>query len=243
MEEAATRTTLDRLRERFGGENVVAQETADGIDTFWAPARSIVRVLDFLKTEVPDRYCMLYDLTAIDERERASRPEQPRSDFTVVYHLLSLDRGRELRIKVALEGERPVLPSATRVWPSANWYEREVWDMFGIRFEGHPHLCRILMPVSWKGHPLRKDHHPARATEMADFDPAPLLKEEQDALRFRPEEWGLEPGRDGEDFMFLNVGPQHPGTHGVLRIILQLAGDGILDALPALGPHPRGAAA
>ena len=111
---------------------------------------------------------MLYDLTAIDERVRVNRRDQPDSDFTVVYHLLSYERNEDVRIKIALKGEFPSLKSVTDIWPSADWYEREVWDMFGITFEGHPHLRRILMPPTWEGHPLRKDH-PARATEMEPF--------------------------------------------------------------------------
>ena len=92
--------------------------------------------------------------------------------------------------------------------------------MFGIVFDGHPHLHRILMPRSWVGHPLRKDH-PARATEMGPFQlPAKSRMAEQESLRFRPEEWGMQRSRDGSDFIFLNVGPQHPGTHGVLRIVV-----------------------
>jgi len=113
--------------------------------------------------------------------------------------------------------------------------------MFGIRFTGHPHLKRILMPTTWQGHPLRKEH-PARATEMGPFR---LWDEKQDmeqeALRFKPEEWGMREASDDADFMFLNIGPQHPGTHGVLRIILQLDGEDIVDAVPEIGFHHRGA--
>ncbi len=133
------------------------------------------------------------------------------------------------------------LPSITSLWPSASWYEREVWDMFGIRFDGHPHLERLLMPPTWDGHPLRKDH-PARATEMEPYSlDDDKLAVEQEALRFRPEAWGMETGRDGVDFVFLNVGPQHPGTHGVLRVVLQLDGEEIVDAVPDIGYHHRGA--
>ena len=81
---------------------------------------------------------MLYDLTAIDERVRVHRPGQPESAFTVVYHLLSYGRNADIRVKVPLREERLSLPSIVGLWPSANWYEREVWDMFGIAFEGHP---------------------------------------------------------------------------------------------------------
>ena len=132
------------------------------------------------------------------------------------------------------------MPTITDIWPAANWYEREAWDMFGIVFDGHPHLTRILMPKTWVGHPLRKDH-PARATDMGPYQ-LPEQKEdaEQEALRFRPEEWGMSRGREGTDFMFLNLGPQHPGTHGVLRIVLQLDGEEIVDAVPDIGYHHRG---
>ena len=184
---------------------------------------------------------MLYDLSAIDERMRVHREGQPASDFTVVYHLLSFERNEYMRIKVALAEDRLSLPTITGIWPAANWYEREVWDMFGIVFDGHPHLQRLLMPKSWVGHPLRKEH-PARATEMGPYQ-LPPDKEvaEQEALRFRPEEWGMSRERDGSDFIFLNLGPQHPGTHGVLRIALQLDGEEIVDAIPEIGFHHRGA--
>ena len=105
---------------------------------------------------------MLFDLTAIDERQHFHRQDQRGSDFTVVYHLLSYERNADVRIKVAVTGSAPSLATVTDLWPAANWYECEVWDMFGITFEGHPHLRRILMPPTWNGHPLRKDH-PARA--------------------------------------------------------------------------------
>jgi NADH-quinone oxidoreductase subunit C/D len=184
---------------------------------------------------------MLYDLTAIDERERVNREGQPASDFTVVYHLLSFDRNQYVRVKTALQEGRMSVPTATDLWRSANWYERECWDMFGITFDGHPHLVRILMPRTWVGHPLRKDH-PARATEMGEFRlPEQKEEAEQEALRFRPEEWGMQRSRDGADFIFLNLGPQHPGTHGVLRIVLQLDGEVILDAVPDIGFHHRAA--
>jgi len=184
---------------------------------------------------------MLYDLSAIDERMRQHRDGQPASDFTIVYHLLSFERNEYIRIKVALAEDRLSLPTVTRIWPAANWYEREVWDMFGIVFDGHPHLQRLLLPKSWVGHPLRKEH-PARATEMGPYQ-LPPEKElaEQEALRFRPEEWGMRRERDGEDFVFLNLGPQHPGTHGVLRLALQLNGEEIVDVIPEIGFHHRGA--
>ena len=111
---------------------------------------------------------MLYDLTAIDERLREHREGQPDSAFTLVYHLLSCGRNSRCPCKGAPRDESPRRTSIVDIWPAANWYEREVWDMFGITFDGHPHLRRILMPPTWNGHPLRKEH-PARATEMEPF--------------------------------------------------------------------------
>ncbi len=223
------------------GSAVLLQETRDHIPTVWVEKDRAHGLLRYLKQEIEQPYTMLYDLTAIDERMRAHRDGQPPSDFTVVYHLLSFDRNEYVRIKVALTEGRLSLSSIVDIWPAANWYEREVWDMFGIVFEGHPHLQRILMPKSWVGHPLRKDH-PARATEMGPYElPPDKERAEQEALRFRPEDWGMSRARDGADFVFLNVGPQHPGTHGVLRIALQLDGEEIVDAVPDIGFHHRGA--
>jgi NADH-quinone oxidoreductase subunit C/D len=236
----AVPTIVEEIKDRFGPA-ATPQETTDHIPTFWVAKDRVPAVLRFLKEEIEQPYKMLYDLTAIDERMRQHREGQPASDFTVVYHLLSFDRNEYLRIKVALAEGRLSLPSVTCIWPSANWYEREVWDMFGIAFDGHPHLERILMPKSWKGHPLRKEH-PARATEMDPYHLS-LEKEdaEQEALRFRPEEWGMRRERDDSDFLFVNIGPQHPGTHGVLRIAVQLDGEEIVDAITQIGFHHRGA--
>jgi len=236
----AAPTIGEEISSRFGPA-AIAQETHDHIPTFWVAKDRLPAVMAFLKEDVEQPYKMLYDLSAIDERMRTHREGQPASDFTVVYHLLSLDRNEYLRIKVALAEGRLSLPTITHIWPAANWYEREVWDMFGIAFDGHPHLERILMPTSWTGHPLRKEH-PARATEMEPFHLWPEKEDaEQEALRFRPEEWGMRRERDGADFLFVNIGPQHPGTHGVLRIAVQLDGEEIVDAIPQIGFHHRGA--
>jgi len=232
---------LQELALRFGDRTVSVQPTRDDVPTCWAPRERIHEMLRYLKTDVTQPYPMLYDLTAIDERLRKHREGQPPGDFTVVYHLLSFDRNEDVRIKVALAGEYPSLPTITDVWPAANWYEREAWDMFGISFDGHPHLQRILMPIDWNGHPLRKEH-PARATEMAPFQlPREEQQREQQLLQFKPEQWGLKRRSDNTEFMFLNVGPQHPGTHGVLRLVLQLDEEEIIDVVPDIGFHHRGA--
>jgi len=236
-----TLNIIEELRTRFGEGTITGQPTCDAIPTVWVPKDRVTDVLAYLKKETRDPYRVLFDLTAIDERVRSHRQGQPESDFTVLYHLLSYGRNEDIRLKVALRGDNPSVPSATKIWPSASWYEREVWDMFGITFDGHPHLSRILMPPTWKGHPLRKEH-PARATEMGPFQ-LPWEKEdlEQGALQFRPEEWGMKRRHEDTDFLFLNLGPQHPGTHGLLRVILELDGEEIVDAVIDIGYHHRAA--
>jgi len=233
---------LSDLSAEFGESIIVhRQETKDDTITLWIDRGNLVNVLNYLKNRIPGPFRMLYDLTAIDERTRTKRGDQPVSDFTVVYHLTSFERNQDLRIKTALKNSDLNLPSITSVWESANWYEREVYDMFGIVFTGHPWLTRILMPASWDGHPLRKEHH-ARATEMAPFVLTDSLRNDEDAsLKFNPADYGLETESDDSDFMFLNIGPQHPGTHGLLRLVVQLHGEDIVNIIPDIGFHHRGA--
>lgn len=130
----------------------------------------LVRTVDFLKNDPRLRFDLLVDITAVDRGPapggeapgggapggEAPGEEDPR--FTVVYHLLSLPFKRRLRLEVPAGGAEPAVDSLTPLWGSANWLEREVWDMFGIRFRGHPDLRRILMYEEFEGHPLRKDY-------------------------------------------------------------------------------------
>ncbi len=120
-----------------------------GETTVVAPANRILDVLRAAST-TPDGPAALTDLTAVDRY-----PVEPR--FEVIYLLTGFSPSLRLRIKARVPGERAALASATALWPAANWLEREVFDLFGIRFEGHPNLSRILMPDDWEGHPLRKD--------------------------------------------------------------------------------------
>ena len=227
----------ESLYRQFGEQQFVVQNTADSILTLWVPRPLLMEILHFLKP----KFAMLYDLFAIDERTRENRKGQPKSDFTVVYQLLSLDRNDDIRIKVALLESEPNIPTCISVWPNANWYEREAWDMFGVVFDGHPNLFRILLPPTWEGHALRKDH-PARATEMPPFEMGPdRVAKEQEALRFRPEEWGMAEASGESEYMFLNLGPNHPSVHGVFRVALQLDGEVIIDSVPDIGYHHRGA--
>ncbi len=238
----ADQAILTDLRTRFGETSVSAAiPSADNILTFRAGEDKLKEILQYLKTGIEKPFRMLYDLTAIDERQRQTRNEGDRGDFTIVYHLTSFGRNEDIRIKTSLKGEYPSTRSVTGIWSSANWYEREIFDMFGIRFDGHPDLRRILMPASWKGHPLRKEY-PARATELGPYVLDEQMREIADNdLKFNPGEWGLKTQEGDTDFMFLNIGPQHPGTHGLLRLVLQLDGEDIVEIVPDIGFHHRGA--
>ena len=228
------------LQSRFGADSFTLQATRTGMPVIWVGRDKLVDVLRFLR-ETTRPYVMLYDLHGVDERLRTQRRGLPDADFTVFYHLMSLERNSDVMIKVALREGDLNLPSVTGIWPNANWYEREVWDLYGIHFTGHPHLTRIMMPPTWEGHPLRKDY-PARATEFDPFS-LTLAKQqlEEEAARFNPEDWGMKRQSENEDYMFLNLGPNHPSAHGAFRIILQLDGEEIVDCVPEVGYHHRGA--
>ena len=228
--------TVDDLFARFGAHCFSVQPTPDETPTLWVERGKLLEVLGHLRGDFP----MLLDLFGVDERLREHRPEAAQ-DFTVVYHLLNLNDREEIRIKVGVAANDASVPSASSIWPNANWYERETWDMFGVEFSGHPNLRRILLPPTWEGHALRKDH-PARATEMEPFSlDEETQAAEQEALLFKPEEWGMARATDDTEFMFLNLGPNHPSVHGVFRIALQLDGEVIVDAVPDIGYHHRGA--
>lgn len=236
-----TPAVITALYEKFGESTFVRQHTAEGMPTLWVGRDKVMAVLKYLRDEHRPRYEMLLDLTAIDERMRVNRQGQPDSDFTVVYHPTSFSGNCDIRIKVPLKMNDLNIPTAIPLWSSANWQERECWDLFGIVFTGHPNLSRILCPPHWKGHALRKDH-PARATEMEPFRMSDELHDrEQENLRFKPEEWGLTRKSDTSEFMFLNFGPNHPAAHGVIRFALQLDGENVLDVVPDVGYHHRGA--
>jgi NADH-quinone oxidoreductase subunit C/D len=197
------------------------------------------RLLDvarFLR-DAPDlQYDLLLDLTSVD---RLSQGIEPR--FATVYQLYSIPHNHSIRLIVPLpwadRSAMPQCPSVTDIWPTANWHEREVYDLMGIEFTDHPWLRRILMPDNWVGHPLRKDYplggepvnfsddrnnprfaHLGRQIMEGPSFPSPL-----------PEEM------DTERHLVLNVGPQHPATHGVLRLAVELDGERVVSVSPDVG--------
>ena len=189
---------------------------------------SVPEVLRFLHSNPDMEYRLLDDICGVDYPGRDRR-------FDVVYHLYSLKTGRHLRIKVAVGEEDPTLPSVVGIWKGADWFEREAFDQYGIRFEGHPNLRRILNHEEFVGHPLRKDY--------------PIKKRQPLA---RPTNLGWDEGRSGgngdgsggkggePEWMTLNIGPAHPTMHGTLRILARLDGETILEAAPEIGYLHRG---
>ena len=139
---------LKKLKERFA-ESVLEVGEFRGELTLIAGKEDIVQICQFLRDDPELDFNFLSDLCGVDWPERKPR-------FDLVYNLYSISKNHRVRLKVRVEDGESV-PSVTSVWSTANWHEREVFDMFGIRFEGHPDLRRILMSEDWEGHPLRKD--------------------------------------------------------------------------------------
>jgi NADH-quinone oxidoreductase subunit C len=143
----------------------------DGIPTIIVPAARLVEVAWILRDHPSLRFDVCLDVTAVDYFPRAPR-------FRVVYHFVSIPLTLTLRLKVIVSGERPEVPTISTVWPSANWQEREVWDLFGIVFAGHPQLERLLTPDDWEGHPLRKDYPTQVKLPVRTYEPLQLTEEE-----------------------------------------------------------------
>ncbi len=140
-------TTLDRLAEHFG-ERILARTTRLGEATVSVKPDALSEVMHWLRDE--ETFALLSDLTAHD-----CHGDEPR--FWVIYQLTSVVRREQLRVKVGLPEKKPSVESMVAIWPGANFFEREVYDLFGIEFRNHPNLTRIMMPAEWEGHPLRKD--------------------------------------------------------------------------------------
>lgn len=241
MEERASHRIGKQIQAEFPKALLYSESLQDDIETLWIEAKDLLAVCDFLRFRLPQPFDFLYDLTATDESLRKLMVIPCRKSFTVVYLLRSYQRNLDLRIKVPLPDTQKNIASVCNIWPNANWYEREVWDLFGIKFDGHPCLRRIMMPTTWTGHPLLKTH-PARATEMGKYSLTDDIRDlEQEALKFNPQDWGLKPKGNPDEFMWLNLGPNHPSVHGVFRIMLQLDGEEIIEAIPDIGYHHRGA--
>lgn len=145
--------------------------STDGMLTITVPAAHLVEVCRLLRDDPALAFVVCVDVTAADHL-----PRDPR--FDVVYHLVSPEHRFRLRLRVYAGGEQPAVPSVQGVWVSANWQEREVHELFGITFTGHPNLDRLILPDDWDGHPLRKDYPVQVNLPVRTYAPLQLTEEE-----------------------------------------------------------------
>jgi len=206
--ETSTLPELEAVRAKFPAGSILPQ---DGLDQpTWTVSRDVLAaVARELKENTETRFDLMLDLCGVDFPDREER-------FEAVYHLYSLPRAARLRLKVPLREDDAVIPTLIPVWQGANWFEREIYDMFGVKVEGHPNLRRLLTHEAFQGHPLRKDYDPARRwilTEDKIYKPHFDLPEREDDLFER---------------MTVNIGPSHPAMHGTFRLMAVLDGETIV---------------
>ena len=194
------------------------QETGQDMASFIVGKDAIIDVLRTLKESDELAFTMPLDLFAVDYPRRDKR-------FDVIYQLYSLKNNERIRLKVRVGEDEPI-PTGTGIYKGLNWYEREVFDMYGVVFEGHPNLRRILTHEAFQGHALRKDYDPAQR----------WLLTEKDVAKITPV---VDPRFENVDTDYervtLNLGPSHPATHGTLRIVVTLDGETIIGADQEIG--------
>ena len=209
-------TRMDGRGAEIASRVGVEQERGQDLPTLIVPRERIVEVLRALKNELT--FTLPLDLWGVDYPRRRQR-------FDMMYQLYSLQNNERVRLKVRV-GEGESMPSSLPVYKGFDWFEREAWDMYGVRFDGHPNLRRILTHEAFQGHPLRKDYDPAQR----------WLCTEKDVAAITPK---IDPRFEKVDKDFervtLNLGPSHPATHGTLRIVVTLDGETIIGAEQEIG--------
>lgn len=190
--------------------------TPAGDDVMELPKEGVKSVIQHLLSS--GRFDMVMDVTCVDHLHLTPGRAQR---FDVVYHLFSTKTIQRLRIKTQV-GEGESVESITPIYRGANWFEREAYDMFGVRFEGHPNLTRILTHHEFVGHPLRKDYDADKQQHCSSALP----------LHFEPDaNWNPA----GRQLVPLNIGPSHPATHGTLRVMAEIDGEKIARANVEIG--------
>lgn len=221
--------------------SVEADTERDEISARVAPGR-IVDVAKWLHDTPEAAFDHITDICSADYPDDRER-------FEVIYQLLSLPHRRRIRLKARLTEDDPTIASVTDIWKGANFMEREVYDLMGITFSGHPDLRRILLPEDYQeGHPLRKDFPTEGKGWRSSFPFIPRLDEPPVVMDGEISEKDKQPflvdpemsGSRRREELLLNMGPQHPSTHGVLRVVLELDGERIVKATPDLGYLHRG---
>ncbi|MFA6956220.1 MAG: NADH dehydrogenase (quinone) subunit D [Thermoanaerobaculia bacterium] len=211
---------IDKRRDEIETKIVAPYVTAvpgQDLPTFVVEREKIVDVLRKLKEDTELRFELPVDLFGVDY------PNRPEGRFDVVYQLYSIKNNDRVRLVVHTDEDKPV-PSSLSVFQGFDWFEREAWDMFGIRFDGHYNLRRLLTHEMFQGHALRKDYDPAQRWLLTEKDVAKIVP----VVEHHPEDSDFEQ-------VTLNIGPSHPATHGTLRVVVTLDGEKIIGADTEIG--------
>ena len=223
-----------RIVERFG-DDILAAGQEQGLQIVYVKPERLVELATFLRDDQKLAYEMLVDVSSIDASQLPTTGENKR--FSTVYQFRSLLRGKHLMVVCPLaDDDTPTAPSLSSVFAAANWPEREVMDLMGINFDGHPDPRRILMPAKWPNHPLRKDV-PLGGEEVPfslTWDDPQFDTLGTQILPALSEPPALPPGMDRQN-MIINMGPHHPSTHGVLRLVVELDGETMVNVDPDIG--------
>ncbi len=223
------KSVFQALREKFP-EHILGAYTYRGQAIVVLDKRAVFEVCKFLRDHRRFRFDLLVDLAGVDYLGREPR-------FEVVYTLHSFKNNARLRLKALVDERDPQIQSVASLWQIANWYEREVWDMFGIRFKNHPDLRRLLMYDEFKGHPLRKDYPIDKRQPLvtAERSQPGTTSPTVELLHKAMEEYVSEEDGLKVKHMFLNMGPSHPAMHGVIKIVLELDGETVVRSDVGIG--------
>jgi NADH-quinone oxidoreductase subunit C/D len=223
VETATASPAAEKLRERLAVSPLAGRATVSDLDlpTVEVAPADWPALARFLHDDPECRYDLFLDLAGVDNLRRAGS----RTRFEAVTHLHSLQHNRHARVRVPLpDPEKPSLPSVESVWPAANWYEREAFDLYGFDFPGHSNLFRILCHDAFVGHALRKDYAPGQRWFYQESD-------------LRIPEWAKETGERAGHFetQTISIGPSHPATHGIIHLLARLDGERIIRAETIIG--------
>lgn len=217
------------LKEKFGPA-VREASSYLGNETAVVEPSKIPECIQFLRDTPGLEFNFMMDLAGADYPGRGER-------FEVIYHLYSLPQKKRIRLKTRVPESNPVVPSITKLYKAANWFEREAYDLFGIKFTGHPNLKRILTFEEFEGHPLRKDYPINKRPKIPT--PDPLIEEGirslDDVAEIQADTREDITKPLGARHMLLNLGPSHPAMHGTLRVLVELDGETIVNATPEIG--------
>ena len=223
-----TTSILNRIRERFPNAILKSDDYRGDASVSVAP-KDLIEVSQFVRQDPALAFDLPVDVTAVDYIGQTPR-------FELVYHLYSTRHHHRLRMKARVAEQDASIPSLVPVWTGANWLERETYDMYGIRFEGHPDLRRIYLYEEFQGHPLRKDYDKEKRQPLIGPGSSGTYQQHSTDLAYT----GGHEGMLGADLMRVQLGPSHPATHGTVRIVTDLDGETIVNADVQVGYLHRG---